>query len=81
MAGPKAPIHLDAALLRRAEQRAAARGRPPGELIEEAVQRYLELDEALERVWASSPDDLSEAASLDLATREVHAMRAERQQP
>lgn len=81
MAGPKAPIQLDAELLRRAEARAAQRGRPAGELVEEAVQRYLELDEVMERLWDSSPDDLSEEESLELAYRELHATRAERRQP
>lgn len=47
------------------------------------MQRYPELDEVMERVWASSPDDLSEAESLEFANRELHAMRAQRtaQQP
>jgi hypothetical protein len=83
MSGPKAPIQIDAELLRRAEARASERGRAAGDLVEEAVQRYLELDEVMERVWGSSPDDLSEDESLDFANRELHAMRAERtaQQP
>ncbi len=78
MPGPKAPIQIDAELLRRARARAAERGRAAGDLVEEAVQRYLELDEVMERVWATSPDDLSEDESLELANRELHAMRVER---
>ena len=83
MAGPKAAIQIDAELLRRAEARAIKDGRAADDLIEEAVQRYLEVDEALERVWGSSPDDLSEQESLEFANRELHAMRTERaaQQP
>lgn len=78
MPGPKAPVQIDAELLRRAQARAAQRGRAASDLVEEAVQRYLELDEVMERVWAGSPDDLSQDESLEIANRELHAMRVER---
>jgi hypothetical protein len=78
MVGPKTPVPLDAELLRRAQARAEQRGRATGDLIEEALQRYLDLDDFMEQVWLGSPDDLTEAESLAFANTEVHAMRAER---
>jgi hypothetical protein len=74
----KTPVPLDAALLRRAQARAAERGWDAEDLIEEAVQRYLDLDNFMDRAWSGSPDDLTEVEFLELANREVHATRAER---
>lgn len=78
MSEQKTPVYLDGELWRRAQARAAGRGQAAEHLVEEAVRRYLELDEFLEHVWANSPDYLSEEESLTLANREVHAMRRAR---
>lgn len=78
MTDQKTPVYLDGELWRRAQARAARRGQAADDLVEEAVRRYLELDEFLEQVWPRSPDDLSEEESLALANREVHAMRRTR---
>jgi hypothetical protein len=78
MTDEKTPVYLDDELWRRAQARAARRGQAADDLVEEAVRRYLELDEFLEQVWARTPDDLSEDESLTLANRELHAMRRAR---
>ncbi len=74
----KAPVYIDGSLLQRAEIKAVRIGREPTEVIEEALRRYLEFDALLERVWSTSPDDLTEDESLNLAYQELRAMRAEK---
>lgn len=78
MARAKTALYIDEDLLRRAGSLAAQRGHAVEDVVEELLQRYVDVDDFMEAVWATSPDDLSEEESLELADREVHAVRRER---
>lgn len=77
MSAAKAPMYLDEDLAREVADRAAKRGERPEQLVAEVLRRHFLL-EVFERIWTRNRDDLSEEEALDLAYRELKAMRAER---
>ncbi len=74
-------LTIDEDVLRSARVAAAHRGMKEGELIEEAIARYLGIG-VFERIWGRIPDtefaDMTEDEIMDLAVREQHAARADR---
>lgn len=75
----KTQVQLDERLLELVEQRATATGRDRDQVIEEALRRQL-ADDQLEDVLAAvrGRSDLTDEQALELAYRELKAMRAER---
>lgn len=73
----KTPVYLDAELAREVAERAADRNEEPDVMVAEVLRRHFLLD-VVEGIWARQGDGLSEEEALDLAYRELHAMRAER---
>ena len=84
----KQKTEISAELLEELRRRAKEQGRPEGELLEEAVRRYLllerpgtlaELFEEAHR-WQRERgvDPLSDEEAAKLADEELHAMRRER---
>lgn len=65
-------LTIDAAVLRAVRVRAAREGKGDGEVIEEAVRRYVGLD-LLDRLWSGS--DIGEQEATDLAVEAQHASR------
>lgn len=89
----KQKTEIDAGLLEELRRRAEEQGRPEGELLEEAVRRYLlalaprrsgsmkEFFEKLEhRQREEGVEPLSEDEAMELANEELHAMRRERRE-
>lgn len=78
----KQRIEISAELLEELRRGAREQGRPEGELLEEAVRRYLEridprrFEELLERM--SSRFDLDDEEAERIAYEELHAWRRER---
>lgn len=78
----KQRIEISAELLEELRRGAREQGRPEGELLEEAVRRYLErsdprrFEELLERM--SSRFDLDDEEAERVAYEELHAWRRER---
>ena len=87
MARQKTTIYLEPDLLRATKTLAASSGRRDYEVIEEALRAYMrseeaaagrrQLQEMLDR-WGQSGDGLAENDALELASREVRAVRRER---
>lgn len=84
----KHKTEINAQLLEELRRMAKEQGRPEGELLEEAVRRYLlserpgtlvELFEGADR-WQRERglDPLSDEEAMKLADEELHAMRRER---
>ncbi len=73
MSKRRTTLTIDEDVLRAVKVRAARTGRGDGEVIEEAVRRYLGLD-LLERLW--SRPDLGEDEAADLAVEAQHATRS-----
>ncbi len=83
----KQKTEINAELLEELRRRAREQGRPEGDLLDEAVRRYLklysgslaELFEEAER-WQRERGvaQLSDEQALALANEELHAMRRER---
>lgn len=84
----KQTTEMSAGLLERLRRRAAEQGRPEGELLDEAVRRYLDrprsLAELFERTDSGQRERGVEAPSEDeamrLAVEEQHAWRRERRE-
>jgi hypothetical protein len=76
MSKMRTTVTLDEDVVRAVKIRAARSGRRDSEVIEDSLRRDLGL-EALERLWARVKP-APEAAGLDLADAELHAMREER---
>ncbi len=80
----KQKTEIDAGLLEELRRRAKELGRPEGELLDEAVRRYLErsdpgrFEELLDRM--SSRFDLDEDEAMKIAYEELHAMRREKRE-
>lgn len=82
----KQKTEIDAELLERLRRKAQEQGRPEGELLDEAVRRYLErprsLAELFERIEHGQRkrgvEPLSEDEAMRLAVEEQHAWRWER---
>lgn len=92
MAG-KQKTEIDAGLLEELRRRAEEQGRPEGELLEEAVGRYLlalaprrsgSMEKFFEEVERCRREEgvepLSEDEAMELANEELHAMRRERRE-
>jgi archaellum biogenesis protein FlaJ (TadC family) len=77
----KQRTEIDAGLLAELRRRAKELGRSEGDLLDEAVRRYLErgdprrFEELLDRM--SSRFDLDEDEAMKIAYEELHAMRRE----
>ncbi|MGI8686711.1 MAG: ribbon-helix-helix protein, CopG family [Acidimicrobiales bacterium] len=65
-------LTIDEQVLRAVKVRAARTGMGDGEVIEEALRRYLGLD-LLDRLWARS--DLGDEQAMDVAVEAQHASR------
>lgn len=89
----KQKTEIDAGLLEELRRRAKELGRPEGELLEEAVRRYLlvlaprrsdSMEEFFEKVGRRRREEgvepLSEDEAMELAYEELHAMRSERRE-
>lgn len=88
----KQKTEIDAGLLEELRRRAREQSRTEGELLEEIVRRYLVLTprrsdsfgkffEKLERRQREEGvEPLSEDEAMDLANKELHAMRRERRE-
>ncbi len=86
----KQKTEIDAGLLEELRRRAKELGRPEGELLDEAVRRYLErsyprrFEELLERMERGrrerGVEPLSEEEAMRLAVEEQHAWRRERRE-
>jgi hypothetical protein len=86
MARKKTTIYLEPDLLTATKTLAASSGRREYEVIEDALRAYMRSDEAaagrqelramLDR-WSEQDTGLDEDEAIELATREVHAYRAE----
>ena len=84
----KRTTEIDAGLLEKLRRRAREQGRPEGDLLEEAVRRYLErpgsLAELFERIDQGQKErgvePLSEEETMRLAVEEQHAWRRERRE-
>jgi hypothetical protein len=81
MAKAKTTIYVDEDVLRRTRVAAARRGKRDSEIVEEALRSYL-LTDVLQSIWANQReqglDELSEEAAMELAYRELKAVREER---
>ena len=75
----KTQVQLDEQVLELVEQRATATGRDRDQVIEEALRRQF-ADDQLTDVLAAVRErsDLTDEQALELAYRELRAMRAER---
>lgn len=83
MAKAKTTVYLDEGVLREARVAAARLGRRDSELVEEALRSYL-MRGVLESIWADQREqglELGEEEALELAYRELRAMREERDRP
>lgn len=89
----KQKTEINAGLLTELRRRAEELGRPEGELLDEAVRRYLlvlmprrsgSLEEFFEKVERRRREEgvepLSEDEAMELANAEVHAWRRERRE-
>lgn len=74
MGRERATVYLASDVLRAARVLAARTGRRDSDVVEEALRSYLGI-EVLSEIWAASPDDLSGDEALELANRELRAMR------
>jgi hypothetical protein len=75
MARRKTTVYVEEELLRNARVAAARTGKRDSDILEEALRSYLGVD-VLERVWAKS--DLDESQALELAYDELHKERRRR---
>ena len=75
MARRKATVYIDEDLLRGAKVLAARTDRKDSEVLEAALRDYLGID-VLERVWRNA--DLGDDEALDIAYREIDAVRRAR---
>jgi hypothetical protein len=88
MMAEKSRTEIDTELLQELRRRAQEQGRPEGELLEEAVRRYLErpgsLSELFERIARGQREHgvepLSDEGAMKLAVEEQHAWRRERRE-
>jgi nucleotide-binding universal stress UspA family protein len=88
MMAEKSRTEIDTQLLQKLRRRAQEQGRPEGELLEEAVRRYLErpgsLSELFERIAQGQRErgvePLSDEGAMKLAVEEQHAWRRERRE-
>ncbi len=80
MSVARAAVYLDEELARELTARAAERGEEPEQLVADVLRRHFLL-EAFERIWTRNPDDLSEEEALEVAYRELKAMRSETDTP
>lgn len=74
----KATIYADADLLRAVKIQAAREDKADYQVIEDALRAYLGFD-VLDEIWSRSRgSELDEQASLDLAYKELRAVRKAR---
>lgn len=76
MSKTRTTVTLDAEVFRALKVKAARTGKRDSEVIEEALRRDLGLAD-MESIWAKVTP-VGERESMDLAYRELHAMREER---
>ena len=77
MARTKATVYLDPDVLRATRVHAARKGKRDSDVVEEALREYLGLA-LIDRIRSRS--DLSAEEAMELAYKELHAMRRERRE-
>jgi hypothetical protein len=75
MARRRTTLYLEDDLLKAAAERAARTGRDANDVIEEALRRYLGLEDVVRRIQARG--DMDEDESLLLAYEELDTFRAQ----
>jgi hypothetical protein len=75
MARKRTTLYLEDDLLKAAAERAARTGRDANDVIEEALRRYLGLEDVIRRIQARG--DMDEDESLVLAYNELDRFRAQ----
>ncbi|HYY78813.1 MAG TPA: ribbon-helix-helix protein, CopG family [Actinomycetes bacterium] len=77
MARRRTTLYLEDDLLKAAAERAARTGRDANDVIEEALRRYLGLEDVVRRIQARGDMDEDEDESLLLAYEELDTFRAQ----
>jgi len=75
MSKTRTTLTIDEGVLRAVKVRAARTGKGDGEVIEDALRRYLGLD-LLDRMWGHN--DMGEQEAIDVAVEAQHASRRSR---
>ena len=75
MARRRTTLYLEDDLLKAAAERAARTGRDANDVIEEALRRYLGLEDVVRRIQARGDMDEDEDESLLLAYEELDTFR------